>query len=39
MQDLSDPLNDRPFKDLRPPPHRPLKKDLMFLNKEKSKSD
>lgn len=30
MQPLSDPTNDRTVKTVRPPPHRPLDKNLFF---------
>ena len=30
MQPLSDPNNDRAIKTVRPPPHRPLDKNLFF---------
>lgn len=30
MDPLSDPVGDRTVKDVRPPPHRPLSKELMW---------
>ena len=36
MDLLKDPANDRYVKTLKPPPHRPLMKSLMFPDKLKS---
>lgn len=36
MDPLKDPANDRHVKTLKPPPHRPLMKSLMFPDKLKS---
>lgn len=36
MDLLNDPANDRHVKTLKPPPHRPLTKNLMFPEKLKS---
>ena len=38
MDVLKDPANDRSVKTLKPPPHRPLSKNLMFPDKLKSTS-
>ena len=37
MDLLKDPVNDRMVKTLKPPPHRPLSRNLMFPDKLKSK--
>ncbi|CAD8181791.1 unnamed protein product [Paramecium octaurelia] len=39
MDSLKDPANDRYVKTLKPPPHRPLAKNLMFPDKLKNKPD
>lgn len=39
MEPLKDPKNDRQIKQVKPPPHRPLDKNLMFPNKLKNKPD
>ncbi|CAD8124068.1 unnamed protein product [Paramecium sonneborni] len=39
MDILKDPANDRQVKTLKPPPHRPLSKNLMFPDKLKNKPD
>ena len=36
MDPLKDPANDRAVKTLKPPPHKPLAKNLMFPDKLKS---
>ena len=36
MDLLKDPTNDRMVKTLKPPPHRPLSRNLMFPEKLKS---
>lgn len=36
MEPLSDPLNDRNKKTVRPPPHRPLSRQLIWPNKNNS---
>lgn len=36
MDPLKDPSNDRQVKTLKPPPHRPLSRNLMFPDKLKS---
>ena len=38
MKALSDPANDRGVKHVKPPPHRPLTRELMFPPELKSKS-
>lgn len=30
MELLNDPVGDRPMKDVKPPPHRPLSPELMY---------
>ncbi|CAK80679.1 unnamed protein product (macronuclear) [Paramecium tetraurelia] len=39
MDLLNDPANDRHVKTLKPPPHRPLMRNLMFPDKLKNKPD
>ncbi|CAK75018.1 unnamed protein product (macronuclear) [Paramecium tetraurelia] len=39
MDLLKDPVNDRQVKTLKPPPHRPLSRNLMFPDKLKNKPD
>lgn len=36
MELLSDPLKDRQVKNLKPPPHKPLEKSLLWPEKLKS---
>lgn len=36
MEPLCDPLNDRNMKTVRPPPHRPLARQLIWPNKNNS---
>jgi serine/threonine-protein phosphatase 2B catalytic subunit len=36
MELLKDPSNDRAVKTLKPPPHRPLSRQLMFPDRLKS---
>lgn len=37
MDTLQDPANDRQVKTLKPPPHRPLSKNLMFPDRLRSR--
>ncbi|KAL4432241.1 hypothetical protein ABPG74_020209 [Tetrahymena malaccensis] len=39
MDPLSDPMNDRHIKSVRPPPHRPLSRSLIWPNKNSNKPD
>ena len=39
MDPLSDPLKDRAIKSVKPPPHRPLSRQLMFPDRLKNKPD
>ncbi len=35
MEVLSDPINDRVIKQIKPPPHKPLSSHLMFPENQK----
>lgn len=39
MDSLNDPMNDRHIKSVRPPPHRPLSRQLIWPNKNSNKPD
>jgi len=39
MEPLSDPCNDRQVKTVRPPPHKPLSKNLIWPAHLKNKPD